>query len=151
MQFPFTTTTDTHRIIEAKQFGNWVRILVLGATWSDVSLEWVAPLVAEARVNKLIAQHSKKPKHIQYDVTEKRYVDWDTHGKWYGEWTIKGWGSFNLDLTQSVTLHWDVKYPDCNGEDCVYANVGSALVFIPIRIVTVEIDIKPRNRSTLAL
>lgn len=53
MQFPFTTTTDTHRIIEAKQFGNWVRILVLGATWSDVSLEWVAPLVAEARVNKL--------------------------------------------------------------------------------------------------
>jgi hypothetical protein len=63
MQFPFTTTTDTHRTIEARQFGNRVRILVLGATWSDVHLEWTSPLVAEQRVNKLIAQHSKKPRN----------------------------------------------------------------------------------------
>jgi len=64
MQLPFTTTTDTGRTIEAKQFGNRVRIVVYGAKMmTGVELEWKHPLVAEARVNKLIAQHTKKPRN----------------------------------------------------------------------------------------
>lgn len=99
MQFPFTTTTDTHKIIEARQFGNRVRILVLGAAWSDVHLEWTSPLVAEQRVNKLIAQHSKKPKEvtkIEYKsketiLHEKRKTDLmrDDWEEWQG-------GNFDL-------------------------------------------------------
>jgi hypothetical protein len=60
MQFPFTTTTDTHRTIEARQFGNRVRIVVYGAMWSDVSLEWVTLNQAEQRFNRLVTMNSKK-------------------------------------------------------------------------------------------
>jgi hypothetical protein len=56
-----STVTNTHRTIEARQFGNRVRIVVFGAMWSDVSLEWIHPKLAQRRFDKLVEMNSKKP------------------------------------------------------------------------------------------
>ena len=57
-----TVVTNTSRTIEARQFGNRVRLVVFGAMWSDCQVEWVRPEAAERRFEQLVAINSRKPR-----------------------------------------------------------------------------------------